>query len=253
METHSEHSNNMENRIKNYWKQRSSHFEKTRENELHDTEIGKRWMSTFQKYFPNHKKELKILDVGTGAGYFAILLASYGHHTTGIDLTPEMIEAAKDLAAKQNSPATFQVMNALQLDFPDESFDAIVTRNLTWTLPDVPGAYKEWCRVLKPGGVLINFDANYGDNVRYEQTHPKVSSQNTPFSHQTLTDAMLKENSEITLSMEASQKVRPGWDLTLFPECGFFEFGADIHAGKKILQEWDQITSPLFVVWARKG
>lgn len=94
-----------------------------------------------------------------------------------------MIAAANDLAAKYHSSAHFLVMNAMHLDFPDNSFDAIVTRNLTWTLPDVPLAYREWFRVLKPGGVLINFDANYGDNVRYEQNNSPVPSQDTPFGH----------------------------------------------------------------------
>ena len=37
----------------------------------------------------------------------------------------------------------------------------IVTRNLTWNLPHPEKAYGEWCRVLKPGGLLLNFDANW--------------------------------------------------------------------------------------------
>ena len=54
------------------------------------------------------------------------------------------------------------VMDAEAPDFPDEEFDVIVSRNLTWTLPDAEHAYQEWFRVLKPGGVMINLDANYG-------------------------------------------------------------------------------------------
>ena len=38
----------------------------------------------------------------------------------------------------------------------------MISRNLTWTLPHVRHAYGEWVRVLKKGGVLLNFDANYG-------------------------------------------------------------------------------------------
>ena len=55
----------------------------------------------------------------------------------------------------------FQVMDAEKTDFAEDSFDALVTRNLTWTLPHVGEAYREWFRILKPGGVLINFDADY--------------------------------------------------------------------------------------------
>ena len=46
-------------------------------------------------------------------------------------------------------------------EFEDESFDVIISRNLTWNLPHPEMAYKEWLRVLKKGGKLLNFDANW--------------------------------------------------------------------------------------------
>ena len=43
-------------------------------------------------------------------------------------------------------------------EFSDGTFDVLVTRNLTWTLPDAgKKAYREWSRVLKEDGVLLNF------------------------------------------------------------------------------------------------
>ena len=45
----------------------------------------------------------------------------------------------------------FEVMDAENPDFADETFDVIVSRNLTWTLPDAAGAYKEWIRVSEKG------------------------------------------------------------------------------------------------------
>lgn len=65
----------LENRVKNYWGMRSSYFERTRENELLDSDIGDRWIETFNKYIALKQNTLNILDIGTGAGYFAILLA----------------------------------------------------------------------------------------------------------------------------------------------------------------------------------
>ena len=43
----------------------------------------------------------------------------------------------------------------------DNTFDMIVSRNVTWNLEHPDRAYYEWMRVLKPGGVLLNFDANW--------------------------------------------------------------------------------------------
>jgi len=55
----------------------------------------------------------------------------------------------------------FKQMDAQQLEFEDESFSLRVTRILTWNWerPDI--AYKEWYCVLKPGGILLNFDAGW--------------------------------------------------------------------------------------------
>ena len=247
-------SNNppMSERIKAYWSLRSSTFKTTRANELDDSEIGKRWLDILYHYFPADKQSLNILDIGTGAGYFSILLAEQGYHTTGIDLTPDMISAAKDLAKQRNSTAHFQVMDAMNLDFPDQSFDVIVTRNLTWTLPDIPRAYQDWYRVLSANGVLLNFDAEYGNNVRYEKKHSLSVSQDTPYGHRPISDKMWQENADITLSMEASRQTRPEWDLKLLSQCGFSRSGSDLQAGKKVMKEWDQIHSPMFLIWAYK-
>jgi ubiquinone/menaquinone biosynthesis C-methylase UbiE len=65
------------------------------------------------------------------------------------------------MAAALGQNVSFKIMDAEELDFASESFDALVTRNLTWTLPHIEKAYHEWFRILKPGGVLINFDADY--------------------------------------------------------------------------------------------
>lgn len=94
-------------------------------------------------------KKAPDLDVGCGAGFFSVLLAKEGHQVTGVDLTPDMIENAGILAAEEKADCKFLIMDAEKLDFPDETFDAVISRNLTWTLPHVRHAYGEWVRVLK--------------------------------------------------------------------------------------------------------
>lgn len=56
---------------------------------------------------------------------------------------------------------SFFRMDAQNLAFMDNSFDVVISRNLTWNLEKPDQAYREWCRVLKSGGVLLNFDANW--------------------------------------------------------------------------------------------
>ena len=77
------------------------------------------------------------------------LLAQQGHEVLGVDLTPDMIERSKELAEEEGADCIFQVMDAENLTFADETFDVVISRNLTWTLPDANRAYREWLRVLK--------------------------------------------------------------------------------------------------------
>ena len=63
--------------------------------------------------------------------------------------------------------AEFVKMNAQVLKFVDETFDAIVTRNLTWTLPDVKASYREWWRIKKIDGeeIFLNVDKTRANKI----------------------------------------------------------------------------------------
>lgn len=100
-----------------------------------------------------------ILDLGTG--FFCFLLGTKGHSVTRIDLTDDMIAEAKRTAEILGIPADFHVMDAEKPSFKPGTFDALVTRNLTWGLPHLETAYQNWHTLLKPGGILINFHADY--------------------------------------------------------------------------------------------
>ena len=58
---------------------------------------------------------------------------------------------ARELAKEEQADCEFQVMDAENPEYDDDTFDFVISRNLTWTLPDAQKAYKEWMRVLKPG------------------------------------------------------------------------------------------------------
>ena len=123
----------IEKRVVDYWTARIPEFSKVRKNELTDG-LGERWCAALEGRLPSGHP-LKILDVGTGTGFFCVLLARRGHDMTGIDLTPVMIAEAREQAAVEGLIIRYDLMNAQELSFADESFDAIISRNLTWTLP----------------------------------------------------------------------------------------------------------------------
>ncbi len=136
-------------------------------NEL-ENEMGRRWLHEIERLLPEGR-DIRILDAGTGTGFFAILLAQAGYSVEGIDLTPAMLEEAGALAAQRGLDIVFREMDAQALSYEDASFDVVISRNLTWTLPEPEKAYREWFRVLKPGGVLMNFDADYAEKCTQPQ------------------------------------------------------------------------------------
>lgn len=240
----------LSSRIENYWTKRTHDFNTVRRNEL-ENEISNRWLDVFHYYLPSNKT-LKILDIGTGTGYFAVLLSKEGHDVTGIDLTKSMIEEAKITASDYNVAPTFIQMDAQSTSFANDTFDAIVTRNLTWTLPDPQAAYREWYRILKKGGILLNFDADYAENIRNQHQKASYISASDIYGHCGITSDLEKENNDITLSMPCSLHHRPDWDLKLIKEAGFSEYSTDENLGKKVLREHDLDDAPLFLIHAKK-
>ena len=234
-------------RIVNYWGKRSDSFLSQKRQELHSA-MAERWIKEIRKQLPEGKK-LRILDVGCGAGFFSVLLAREGHQVTGIDLTPDMIKNARQLAEEEKVSCEFQVMDAENPDFPDETFDVVISRNLTWTLPHVKHAYKEWVRVLKKGGVLLNFDANYGIT-----DFSNVSDLPETHAHHTLGDEMMRECEEIKRQLPISSYSRPAWDLETLGAMKLEEFQVDLGISSRIYLEKDEFynPTPMFMLRTRK-
>lgn len=234
-------------RIKNYWGKRSGSFLEQRRAELHSP-LAERWIGEICEHLPE-KKELKILDVGCGAGFFSILLAKEGHKVVGTDLTKEMIEQSEILAREEKVDCHFIVMDAEKLEFQAESFDVVISRNLTWTLPNAKKAYREWFRVLKKGGILLNFDGNYGEN---DVSDTSILPEN--HAHHMLGDEMMRECEDIKKQLSISLVQRPAWDLSVLGQLGFKKFSIDLGVSERVYIEKDEFYNPvpLFCVCATK-
>ena len=109
----------------------------------------------------------KVLELGTGTGGTAILLAKRGASVIGIDLLPFRITEAKRLASEHDvaESVNFALMDAMHLAFPDNTFDFIISKSVL-VFTEHSETAKECYRVLKPGGKAV-----FIENMRY---HPMV-------------------------------------------------------------------------------
>ncbi|KAL3798673.1 hypothetical protein HJC23_004424, partial [Cyclotella cryptica] len=101
----------------------------------------------------------KVLDVGCGFGGTSRYLADKlgpNADVTGITLSPNQVKRGTELAEERGlSNVKFTVMNALEMDFPDNSFDIVWACESGEHMPDKEAYINEMMRVLKPGGKFI--------------------------------------------------------------------------------------------------
>jgi len=104
-----------------------------------------------------------VLDVGCGIGGSSRILArDYGFQVTGITISPGQVKRAQELTPPE-IPARFQQDDAMNLSFPDASFDVVWCIEAGPHMPDKAVFAKELMRVLKPGGTLVVADWNQRD------------------------------------------------------------------------------------------
>jgi SAM-dependent methyltransferase len=100
----------------------------------------------------------KLLDLGCGAGENSVYFAKRGAHCIASDYSPGMVEVALKLAEKNGVQVEGATVNAMSLDFPDNTFDIVYASNLLHHLPDPAACISEMQRVLKPGGQACFWD-----------------------------------------------------------------------------------------------
>ena len=104
----------------------------------------------------------KILDVACGTG-LNIPFFPAGSDITAVDLSPNMLEVARANATKHGLNVNLAVMDAEHLEFPDASFDTVVSTLSTCTFPDPVKALQEIKRVCRPNGLILLLEHGHSD------------------------------------------------------------------------------------------
>lgn len=245
--------------IGQYWTRRAPSYTDVIKKNLADG-WDQVWADELISHFPDGgDRPLRVLDIGTGPGFYAIILARRGYDVTAVDYSEGMLREAKRNAGALANKIRFARMDAQKLAFADGSFDAIVTRNLTWNLPDPAGAYREWMRVLRPGGALVNFDANwyaylFNEDKQQEYQRDRTNARLAGVEdHEAYAETDMMEG--ISRMLPMGRLRRPQWDMDTLNALGFSAVNADTSVGKRLWNPEEKInyaSTPGFMVWATK-
>jgi len=241
----------MNKRIHQYWSARAQEFSKQRMLE-YDSLLKTMYDEIISPCIP--AQAVKALDIGTGAGFFAMLFAEHGLQVDAIDYAASMLQEAEQNAAKRSLSINFTQMDAQKLSFPPDTFDFIFTRNVTWVLEDPAAMYCEIARVLKKRGVFVNIDANYGkvfleaDLAGESPTHPTQAPE------------LLRERNAITRQLYITSKERPQWDMDYLQEIGLTITAVDTSLDDRLQCGYHRATvtasktrqAPMFLIAAQK-
>ena len=145
--------------VRRYWNTRAEEYDGCFGHGIKSEEEKAAWLATLREVVG--AEPLYILDVGTGTGFLACLLAELGHRVTGIDLSEGMLEKARAKSQHLGLQVDFRLGDAEKCPFSSNAFDVVVNRHLLWTLPRPELALKEWRRVLRPGGKVVVIDGRW--------------------------------------------------------------------------------------------
>lgn len=242
-----------------YWTGRAESYSGLNREELKEKKDDL-WLSAMMDAFPEKGKgDVRILDIGCGPGYFSIILARAGFRPDAADCTPEMLKQARQNAGPLADRIRFHEMNADHLEFEDNTFDVVLSRNLTWNLEDPCVCYTEWKRVLRPGGKVLIFDANWYAYLFDESVRSRYDQDRENVARQKLKDFNIGENFDvmerIAESLPMSRKDRPYWDVRRMLELGYRSAEADGDIWKNVWSEEEKVNytaTPMFRILAEK-
>jgi SAM-dependent methyltransferase len=247
--------------INQSWSRSSENYDSIVHDELRSFRV-EAWQTQILSHFPAGK-HLRILDIGCGPAFFSIILSAKGHRVTGIDGADGMLQRARANVAAARSDAEILEMDANHLDFPDGTFDLLVSRNVTHTLLDHAAAYTEWRRVLKPDGLLLIYDANWhlpGADPELRECYRAdwrscIQKYGSDFNGNTDPDGPAPFEREFHEPHRLGDLRRPDYDVGVLQAVGFRE----IQIRRNIIEHlWDDKekliygSTPMFEIAARK-
>ncbi len=143
----------MTDQVGNFWDEQAATFDEEPDHGLLDPAVRAAWTDLLLPLLPPAPAD--VIDLGSGTGTLAVLLAQNGYVVRGLDLSEQMVAAARAKAAAAGVPVEFRPGDAAEPPFAPASSDVVLARHVLFMLPDPTAALERWIRLLRPGGRLV--------------------------------------------------------------------------------------------------
>src|SRR5882762_809651 len=161
---------NLQDKINDFWTWRGNSGAPGDLAIRNDEEL-KVWMGVLEPLLPPPPAD--VVDLGTGQGFVALVMAALGHRVRGFDLAQGQLDRAREYAAASSNPPVFELGDAAAPPLAPASVDVIANRDVLWTLLNPAQAFANWRTALRPGGRLLVF---HGVTLR-STTQPETKSR----------------------------------------------------------------------------
>lgn len=216
--------------IRAYWSNRAETFDLAFGHRIPEGPEAEAWAQAIRDGIG--ESPCDVLELACGTGEVTNLLLALGHRVTALDFSEAMLARARAKHADKSERVRFHLADAEATYLPDAGFDAIICRHLVWTLTDPMAAFREWHRLLKPGGALLFFD---GDWARPKPTGriarglialiDRVAGQDVHYD-----GAMSESHGAIMAALPFGKGLRAEDVTPLLEEAGFGQIQLSSHA-----------------------
>ena len=140
------------------WDAAAASFDDEPDHGLRDPLVRRAWAARLRSWLPTRASD--VLDLGCGTGSLSLLAAEEGHHVTGVDRSPAMVDLARAKLAGRD--AVFLLGDATAPPVGEVRFDVVLVRHVLWALPDPGRVLRHWRELLRPGGRLVLVEGVWG-------------------------------------------------------------------------------------------
>jgi ubiquinone/menaquinone biosynthesis C-methylase UbiE len=142
-----------------FWDREAATFDDEPDHGLLDPAVRAAWSALLERLLPPAPAD--VADLGCGTGSLSVLLAAAGYGVRGVDVSGEMVAAARAKAEQAGVDIEFVDGDAAAPPYAPGSVDVVLARHVLWALPDPAQALGRWTALLRPGGRLVLIEGRW--------------------------------------------------------------------------------------------